>query len=428
MSHQVVALEEGGLLTTTARLEHSLPGFSLALQPLSPRRFLLPASTMRALCLAHGKQGAYRILSEAGAIGGEAVSDAQAIALLRSRDPQLLPGPPPDPGLVKGLDWHLAAIRAPAAWALLGGLDAIAWGSVRVGHVDTGYTRHPVFGFDAGSWIDQGLARTFFAATNSLDDPGPGGGLDPLQGAMDGHGTRTASTICGHAPDAPDGPFYGAAPRVPLVPVRIVSSVWINHAQPELAQAIDHLVDTAQVGMISLSIGIFGAVVLKRLRRAINRAYERGVIVVCAAGNMVQKVVAPAPAAHAGDSRGRACADALGRQQLRAGGRSERSRGGHTARRDAPLRPPLRPGRRWHVVCDRAGCWHRGLVAGPSWVGTEPLSTAVAARRGIQGRCHGQRPGSARVATRRLWQWCSGYARSIDDAAAPTKTQPEDPA
>lgn len=276
------------------RPEHALPGFSLALQPLGPRRFLLPASTMRALSMVYGKQGAYQILAEAGAIGVEAVSDSQAIALLRSRDPQLLPGRAPDPVAVDGLDWHLAAIRAPAAWALLGGPDAIAWGSVRVGHVDTGYTRHPAFGFEAGSWVDQTLVRTFFAATNQLDEPGPGGGLDPLRGAMDGHGTRTASTICGYAPNADGGPFYGVAQRVPLVPVRIASSVWINHAQPELAQAMDHLVDTAQLGVIRVSMGIFGAVVLKRLRQAINRAYERGVIVVCAAGNTVQQVVAPA--------------------------------------------------------------------------------------------------------------------------------------
>jgi hypothetical protein len=42
------------------------------------------------------------------------------------------------------------------------------------------------------------------------------GGVDPLAGGDDGHGTCTASVICGF-----DRRYRGVAPKVPLMPVRI---------------------------------------------------------------------------------------------------------------------------------------------------------------------------------------------------------------
>ena len=255
---------------------------------------LVPASTMLALELQYGAAPLKSILVKAGATASTAVDDSGAIALLRARDPATLPARAAQPPQA-GVDWHLAEIRAPAAWSLLGGPDNIAWGGVRVGHIDTGYTAHPALGFGtAQPWIDTGLARTFFAANSPLDDPGPGQGQDPLAFSMDGHGTRTASTICGHAPSAPGGAFYGVAPKVPLVPVRIANHVWINHAQEEFAQAVGYLVGEAGVGVISQSMGIFLSGIRKNLRKALNEAYDAGVIVVCAAGNVVQDVVAPA--------------------------------------------------------------------------------------------------------------------------------------
>jgi hypothetical protein len=294
MQHQVLELARG--VTHASRtLRAYLPGLSLGLVSISDQRMLVPASTLQALALEYGKTEVPAILARAGAVGAIAVDDCGAIALLRARDDLSLPRRAPAPPPVGGVDWHLAEVNAPAAWALFGGPDAIAWGGVRVGHIDTGYTAHPVFGFGTPApWVDTGLARTFFAAHAEMDDPGPGQGIDPLAFSMDGHGTRTGSTICGHAPAAPGGKFYGVAPKVPLVPVRIANHVWINHAQEQFAQAVDHLVDQANVGVISLSMGIFQSTILKRLRKALNKAYESGVIVVCAAGNVVQDVVAPA--------------------------------------------------------------------------------------------------------------------------------------
>jgi subtilisin family serine protease len=294
MQHTVLALDTRGTAHARSTLTRYLPGLSLGLVPLGPRRLLVPASTMLALTTEYGGANMAAILAAAGATGSIEVDDAGAIALLRARDPETLPARAPSPPQVAGLDWHLAKTNAPAAWALLNGPDAIAWGDIRVGHIDTGYTTHPAFGFAAAPWIDVNLGRTFFAAQSPLDDPGPGNGIDPLVFQMDGHGTRTASALCGHAPNASGGAFYGMAPKVPLVPVRIANHVWINHAQEQFADAVDHLIDNAGVQVISLSMGIFLSTIRARLRAALNKAYDAGVIVVCAAGNIVQDVVAPA--------------------------------------------------------------------------------------------------------------------------------------
>lgn len=51
---------------------------------------------------------------------------------------------------------------------------------------------------------------------------------------------------------------------------------------------------TVGAQVINVSLGVFAAVVVKELKQAINQAYDAGVIMVCAAGNHVNSVVAPA--------------------------------------------------------------------------------------------------------------------------------------
>lgn len=293
--HLVLGLDARGPAHAERTLQTYLPGFSLGLVALSPRQMLLPAMTARALALQYGRAQVAAILAAAGAPTSRAVDESEAIALLRQRDTSKLPPRAAAPApAAAGVDRHLELIRAPQAWARLGGAGQIDWTGVSVGHIDTGYASHPCFGFPNAPWVDVALGRTFFAPSPVNSVPGPGGGVDPLQFQMDGHGTRTASTVCGHAPGAPGGPFFGAAPCVPLVPVRIADVVLISHAQSEFAAAVNHLVEVARVGVISLSMGIWPYVLQKDLRRAINKAYDAGVIMVCAAGNRVNTVVAPA--------------------------------------------------------------------------------------------------------------------------------------
>ena len=208
-------------------------------------------------------------------------------------------------------DWHVKASRLVEAWAMLGGAGQIDWGDVRVGQIDTGFRPIPCLGFDAGGRSDFVLTeydRDFFPGDFILPDyldyclpaRAEDSAQDPLLGgAFDGHGTRTGSILAGF--DTSDAAtrggklegFFGAAPRVPYIPVRICDSVIINHVQEPLALAIEHLTRHG-CGVITLSMGIALSYVTERLRQAIDQAYEQGVILVCAAGNVWDPVVAPA--------------------------------------------------------------------------------------------------------------------------------------
>ncbi|HSW03333.1 S8 family peptidase [Aquabacterium sp.] len=281
------------------KLRKYLPGLDVRLWAYSPLQAVIRAPLVRALEIEYPNIGAGPLLKVLGVAEIRQITDEETVALLAGRDTQQLPAlKKAVPAPVAGVDWHLDLVRAPAAWQLLGGPDDIAWGDTVVGHIDTGYTPHPVFGFPAASWLNVALARTFMPplppGEGSMFVDEPGGGLDTLSGVNGGHGTRIAATICGHAPAAPGGAYFGIAPKVPLVPMRITDVVLINHAQRQFAEAVDHAVNTAGAKVINVSLGVFAAAVVKPMKRAINQAYDAGVIMVCAAGNQVNSVVAPA--------------------------------------------------------------------------------------------------------------------------------------
>jgi len=213
--------------------------------------------------------------------------------------------------VVDGYDWHVKATRLVEAWDELGGAGGIDWGDVRVGQIDTGFRPLSCLGFGSNGRSDFVLTEydhNFFPGDFNRDDyleygqapRSADSALDPLLGgANDGHGSRTGSILAGFdtSDDGSDGGrlkgFFGAAPRVPYIPVRISDSVIINHVQEPLSLAIEHLVRHG-CGVITLSMGMALTYVTDRLQRAIDYAYEQGVILVCAAGNVWDPVVAPA--------------------------------------------------------------------------------------------------------------------------------------
>lgn len=282
------------------RLRKYLPGLDTRLWPVTATQAVLRAPLLQALTTDYPNIGAGPLLTVLGIARIDPIDDELSARLVELRDVQQLPPrAAPPKRLARGaLDWHLRQARVPEAWALLGGPDAIAWGTLKVGQVDTGYTRHPGLGFGGSSWVDEAQARTFvpdpIEGEATLPSTELGDGLDNLAGLNGGHGTRIGATICGHAPGAAGGPFYGVAPKVPLVPARITDSVWINHRQSEFRDAVRHLIGPAGVHVINVSLGVFISAILQDLRDAINEAYEAGVIMVCAAGNIVNPVVAPA--------------------------------------------------------------------------------------------------------------------------------------
>jgi endonuclease G len=76
--------------------------------------------------------------------------------------------------------------------------------------------------------------------------------------------------------------------------VRISNCVWINDQVTAFAQALNYLVNVAGVSVINLSMGIFPRHLNGEAWTALNDAYQKGVIVVCAAGNHIDPVVSPA--------------------------------------------------------------------------------------------------------------------------------------
>lgn len=279
-------------------LQQLLPDVDARLFAVDRKRAVLRGYLLTALDARYQAPGP-GWLAHLGIADAQPLTDDDALALLRTRDrpraPDLDPAPVPRAG---GLDWHLDRIRAADAWALLGGPDAIDWGVTRVAQIDTGYVPHAALGFGsaAGTWIDVNAATTDMP-TGFGDNPNlptePGGAIDPLRGFNAGHGTRIGATISGFAPAAPGGAFYGVAPRVPHLPRRITDMVVIDHAQREFARALKAAVDWG-AGAVNCSLAMVTPVFFPEIKAAVNAAYEAGVILICAAGNYVDPVLAPA--------------------------------------------------------------------------------------------------------------------------------------
>lgn len=289
---QLLQFDGRGLLHCRQVLADYLPGLDPGLTALGERGALLAGPTLTALERAYGAAAAARVIKAAGIVRIQPLTDGEALARLQARDVSVLPV---RPSAGVPLDWHLDEVNLRSAWQEhWGGPERIDWGAVKVGQIDTGYTRHPVFGFGGTAWLDVAAARTFFPVRPDGGDPGPGQGIDPLAVLNDGHGTRIGSVICGCDPAAPGGTYLGVAPKVPLVPVRIANTVLIAHAQQELAKALRYLVNEARVSVINLSMGFWPRTQMGVLDKAIDEAYLAGVIFVCAAGQFLQPVISPA--------------------------------------------------------------------------------------------------------------------------------------
>ena len=156
---------------------------------------------------------------------------------------------------------------------------------VRICHPDTGWTDH----------VDLDNARIDRSATLNLMEGGTDA-RDPLgYRGNPGHGTKTGSVLVSdggfdaNGNTTPPGVIDGLAPKATLVPIRTFDSV-VRVLDSNTARAVRHAT-RAQCDVISMSLGgraFFG------LKRAIDDAVRRDIIVVNAAGNCIGFVVAPA--------------------------------------------------------------------------------------------------------------------------------------
>jgi subtilisin family serine protease len=195
-------------------------------------------------------------------------------------------------------------------------------GRTRIGHVDTGISQHPALGFDAAGNASENLLLA--EGRDFLDPPTPP--YSPLRkpestlkcirkGKPVGdcltdypdHGTKTLSVILSN-----NANLIGVAPDAQVIPVRIADGpIFQNNAQRDnMGPAIRHLLGLTPVPrVISISMGnpghagvwqalfsAFGANAgfNKETRRAFDAAYRAGVIVVCAAGQVLDRVIYPA--------------------------------------------------------------------------------------------------------------------------------------
>ncbi len=191
--------------------------------------------------------------------------------------------------------WNHEFVHLDAALSTLEarqGRTAVDWTGVRVAHLDTGYTRgHPVFGTWTGDDSPVILASQGLCLVPKPPPVVPpvdtGIGSGPLRNPW--HGTRTGSALAG----LKSTEFVGCAPGVPIVPYRVVDDVvplgdaeWLP-----IAEALRHAVYTARCNIVSMSLG--GFYPHREMGRAVDEAYERGVIMVAAAGQHSDRVTYP---------------------------------------------------------------------------------------------------------------------------------------
>lgn len=186
-------------------------------------------------------------------------------------------------------DWQLQCCQIPQAWALFANTpnqqDGLPWKDIRVGHIDTGYSEHVALAWQNGNstTVDPSLGFDFFENQADPRDPF-------LLNGNPGHGTRTSATISGFYPQAAGTPYYGAAPGVKIVPYRVTDSVLMDHVKRQVAEAIQDALKK-DCSIISISLGaLIGD---QKLSDALDDAYEKGVIIVCAAGNQWKEVIYP---------------------------------------------------------------------------------------------------------------------------------------
>lgn len=192
-----------------------------------------------------------------------------------------------------GKFWNIDMVRGRQARDRLpqrtDGSGQIDWNEMEVALIDTGYTEHPVF----GPWQDG--ESPFVRVDDGLNLIERGKRpFDPLTyEGTPGHGTRVGSVLCGNLP----GSFVGVAPGLGIVPYRAINHVVIHskQARKHVAEAIRHAVDINACEVISMSIGfpqmsLFGQ---RHLGEAVDHAYERGIIVVGAGGQIIDRVTYP---------------------------------------------------------------------------------------------------------------------------------------
>lgn len=187
-------------------------------------------------------------------------------------------------------NWHLGKDHSQLSLARESVREQILNGMitdrVRIGHLDTGWDpNHPLLRENNNIRVD--LAKSFVKGeekSNKLAE-------DYIKkgGENQGHGTGTLGLISG-GNIVHDGTNYGqlgAAPFVEVVPIRVTDSVIILNNR-NIVKGLEYAIEIG-CDVITMSLGGKPS---KRMAKVINQAYDKGIIIVSAAGNSMVKGLA----------------------------------------------------------------------------------------------------------------------------------------
>lgn len=180
--------------------------------------------------------------------------------------------------------WHLSDNYSQLGKAAAAVLQKNPNAKIRIGHIDVGYRDHI-------SKPKNLVAGTSFVASDQVKD-----GRDYTVGNLteiDGHGCGTMAILAGNEIDSASSytgyqGFFGAIPFAEIVPIRICDTVYNSLSANDVARGIEYAVEKG-CKVITMSMA---GVATKRVARAVNAAYEAGVVVVTAAGNNWERKIA----------------------------------------------------------------------------------------------------------------------------------------
>ncbi len=165
--------------------------------------------------------------------------------------------------------WHMRQINMPAAWKLADGEGVI------VAVIDTGVAHNNKDGFHVVADLDgmEFVKPYNFVANNKQ------------AGDDHGHGTHVAGTIAQLTNNGVG--VTGIGRKVRIMPLKVLSASG-SGSVGAISDAIRYAADNG-AKVINMSLG--GRFPSKSMKRAVKYAYDKGVVVVCAAGNEGRKNV-----------------------------------------------------------------------------------------------------------------------------------------
>jgi len=185
--------------------------------------------------------------------------------------------------------WNLKAVNVPELKSIKGSKELKENAKkIQLIQLDTGYTDHKkVFG-----GYDLLQDEDFIDGEDARDEMSVGILRQP------GHGTRTASLVVGNNPNGTIkndgnrgvGLDEDGTPLIKVIPYRISKSVILIGRGRNLFNAVSQAVN-ANADIIFMCMGSYPRPMIYSIAKT---AYERGIIWVCAAGNKVESVIAPA--------------------------------------------------------------------------------------------------------------------------------------